>query len=282
MIDLEKFSKEKTAVVPIVRGWGMFQGRKIYLPKKEDGWYLVSLGDKAEAKRKATPLEVEKTLAPLKKLVVYVIGSEGVPLNFDNFFKRGWGETKLIHFLNLPVFSLANIIEWDDGRLYFYNQIMPQKSSIIKSVSEAFKVGETIRDIPGLTPELRYYYLLANLQQQSYEAVKAFEDFSEKSALSQEERERRIKDFQNSFNVRLERTIDLAGGNLTRFSKKGNNYLVEWEVGGQLIKSTIKDNLQIINAGFCLSGEDRKHTLASLINLAQIFQEDYPLYITRE
>lgn len=282
MIDLKKFAKEEVAVVPIVRGWGMFNSRKVYLPNKEDGWYLVSLGDKAEAKRKATPLEVEKTLAPLSKLQVFVIGAEGVPINFDNFFKKGWGETKGIHFVNLPIFSVANVVEWEDGRVYFYNQIMPKKHSVIKEVAEAFKIGETIRNISGVTPELRYYFLLANLQQQSYEAVKAFEDFSENSALSQEEKEKRIKDFQNSFNVRLEQTIDLAGGTLRRFSKKGNNYLVEWTVGDQTIKSTIKDNLQIINAGFCLSGEDKKHTLASLINLAQVFQEDYPLYITRE
>ncbi len=282
MINLEKFSEEVKVVVPIVKGWGQYEGRKIYSPKTDDGWYLILLGDKIKVERKATPLEVEKALAPLKKLQVLSLGTEGVPLNFDNFLKRGWGETKEIFFLNLPIFSVANVVEWEDGRVYFYEQIIPKKHSVIKEVQEAFKIGETIREIAGVTPELRYYYLLANLQQQSYEAVKAFENFSENSAISPAERDKRIKEFRDTFAIRLERTIDLAGGILRKFSKRGNNYLVEWEVGDQLVKSTIRDNLQIVSAGFCLSGEDRKHTLTSLINLAQVFQEDYPLYITRE
>jgi hypothetical protein len=132
--------------------------------------------------------------------------------------------------------------------------------------------------VRGITPELGYYFLLANLQRQSYKEAREIEKLN----LTARERDKRLREFQNNFSFRLEHTIGEANGKLIRFSKHGNGYLVEWKLGDQIIKSTINDNMRILNAGFCLSGEDKKHSLSSLINLAQLFQEEAPLYLTRE
>ena len=57
-----------------------------------------------------------------------------------------------------------------------------------------------------------------------------------------------------------------------------------WRVKGsrQTVKSIIRDNLRIENAGLCLSGEDKKHDLNSIIPLAKMYIEDSgSLYLTR-
>lgn len=281
MLDLEKFTKENKVIVPIVAGWGQHKGRKIYAPNTEDGWYVVSMGDTASIDRKATLLEIEQALEKKKKLKVLALGTEGIPINFDNFFKKGLGEAINVWFLELPIFSVAEIIEWEDKRFYYYGQTRTKSQKVIESVKEAFERKQSLLGLRGITPELRYYFLLASLQRQSYEAVcTATNEYGHLGGLT--ELNKRISKFQSDFPTRLESTIIMAGGKLTKFSKRGKNYLVEWIVGGQTVKSTIRDNMQIISAGFCLSGDDKNHTLGSLVGLAQMFQDENPLYITRD
>ena len=117
-----------------------------------------------------------------------------------------------------------------------------------------------------------------NLQRQSYQEYQELE----KLKLSQLEKEKRIKEFQATFSGRLQTIIESSGATLKRFTKQGNNYVVTYVVGGQTVKSTIKDTFRIISAGFCLENDDKRHSLASLILTAQEFQKEAPLYLTRE
>ena len=101
--------------------------------------------------------------------------------------------------------------------------------------------------------------------------------------LAEKEREKLLKEFRKTFSGRLGKIIEDVGGRLVRFVKKGKDQvLVVWKVGGQQIKTVIENNLHVVDAGFCLENEDSKHSLSSLIALAQIFQEDEPLYVMRE
>lgn len=281
MIDLNKFVDNKDVILPIAEGWGQINGRKIYAPGQEAGWYLVQL-PLGTVKRPATLLEIARALKPLKSMQIYALGTEGIPLNFDNFKRHGLGEAEHIWFLNLPIFSVASVVRWEDNRLYFYAQILPKERRIVQGVKEAFEGRKGLLGMRGVTPELRYYVLLAELQRQSYEALAELKDGSKFGGVSGSELKKHLKAFQSDFGVRLRLSIENAGGTYISHSKRGNGFIVEWKVGEQKVKSEIRDDLRLVSAGFCLSGDDELHTMNSIVGLAKLFQEDSPLYITRE
>lgn len=279
MIKLERFTKAIQVIAPLISGWGQYDMRRFYFPEIADGWYLFNFASNITIERKATPLEVDKLLTRFGHLRVYAFGTEGVPLNFNNFVGRGFAETVKVNFLNLQPFQLAKIVLWEDGRFYFWEADNRLERETIRRVRGAFEKDESITGFKYITPELRYYYLLLSLQKQS---VRQLEEL-EKMKLSLAEKKKRMEEFRATFAGRLEQVIVGAGGKLVKFTKsRGNSYTVEWRVGGQSVKSEINDELRIISAGFCLDGDDASHSMNSIINLAKMFQEDSPLYITRE
>ena len=277
-IDLQRFTEKKIAIMPICNGWGVSGSRKIWNPILEDGWYLTNLADRALITRPATPLEVEKVMQKQKVDRGYALGTEIIPINFDNFQKRGLGEAVTVQFLSLSAFEVAKVTQWEDNRFYFFEADPKFDRSIINQVKTAFDKEEPITDIKGLTPELRYYYMLLNLQRQSY---RQFQEL-ERLKLSEAEREKRIKEFQSTFAGRLEKSISDAGGKLVKFVKYRTGWTVTWKLGNQTVKSNIRDDMRIMSLGFCASGADKRHTLSSAILLAKMFQRDNPLNITRE
>lgn len=278
MIDLQRFTSSEDTIVPIVEGWGQVNQRKVF-KNVEDGWYAVTLGNRIEVGRKATPVEVDKLLKSHKFLRVYALGTEGIPTNFDNFTRRGFGQAVKVHFLNLPLFEVAKVVIWEDKRIYFYETDIRYERDLIRVFKDAFSEGRGAVGVKGTTPEIYYYNLLITLQSQAFKEVEKLNQL----ALNKEEMEKRIKQFGNSFEARLTDTISAAGGKLLKFSKSNaDTFMVEWEIGDQTVKTTIHDDMRILSAGYCLSGDDRKHTMASLVQLAKLFQVEDPLYITRD
>lgn len=282
MIDLDRFSEPIEVVLPIVDKWGIHNGRRIR-SNVEDGWYVARLGDRTKIQTKAQLTQVRRSIqAGISRgfpvYTIYILGGEGIPINFDTFLRSGFTETEPINFLSLPLFETAQVVLWEDKRLYFYDHIMPKNRETIRHVKSAFESGATLQNVRGVTPELRYYFLLACLQRESFNLEAEFARWN----LSTAERSKRISTFRQSFPNRLSAIVSKAGGKFIGYNKLGKGFLVEWEVGGQIIKSHIKDDMRIVSAGFCLSGDDKRHTVASIVNLAKLFQERKPLYITRE
>mgnify|MGYP001582446194 CR=1 FL=1 len=278
MINLEKFTYKKQVLVPLVDGWGQKNQRKIYIPNVEDGWYWIFLGSSISIEKKASPIDVVKELHNLKKYYVYSLGTEGVVTNFDIFKRIGKNETIRVNFLNLPIFTVATTIRLEDRRFYFYDQCLPKNQSVIQRAKESFESKHDLLELSGATPELRYYFLLICLQRESYTAIQSLEKY----VLSHGEYVKRVSLFQSSFPQRLKSAIERAGGKYISHTKRGKGFTAEWEVGGQLVKTNIRDDFSVTSAGYCLSGDDKRHTLSSLVRLAKMFQEDEPLNITRE
>lgn len=281
-IDLEKFNQEIEQIVPIIDGWGKLNGRRIDL-RIEDGWYKLSLGNRIRVIKKASPLEINRTLRDKKKLMVYSLGDEGVPINFVNFRERGFSESMHINFIIAQPFDVSEVVLWEDGRFYFYGINQRYERELIKGIKEAYRQKIVLPDLRGISPEIRYAFMLGHIQRESYEAVESILKTSAISAISGESKSKIDKLLQSSIGNIIINAITKAGGKYIGHRKlAGKKYDIEWEVGGQKIKSTIKADMRIINAGFCLSGDDKKHSLNSIINLAKDFQERNPLYITRE
>lgn len=285
-IDLSRFAVAQEAIVPIVAGWGQIHTRKIWKANQADGWYCLSLGDKIDVIRPATPLEIDRALRGKKIQRFYALGTEGVPLNFDQVV--GGGQSKQVHFLELPAWDVAKTVLWEDGRYYFLGADTAYERKVLQQVKQAFESDQGLDTIRGVTPELRYYFLVLSLQRQS---LREFEEM-ERLRLTEEERRKRVAEFETTFAGRLQSIVRGAGGELVRWEKYSNGYMVTWKVRGttQLVKSHIKDDLRIISAGFCLSGEDQDHNMESIIQLAKMFQTEVvnphtgrtALYITRE
>jgi hypothetical protein len=110
--------------------------------------------------------------------------------------------------------------------------------------------------LKGVTPEMRAAYSLVFRREQS-------------------ERERELKREQQAAACRdaerLRAALRFGGGDLQGFRDRGEFWLVEWLTrDGQLHFSAIaKNDLTVIGAGICLSGEDRKFDLQSLVGVVE-------------
>lgn len=280
-INLNRFVQATEAIVPLIGNTGKYQGRKIEI-EAEDGWYKVSLGNQATIVKKASPLDIRRALQDKSKLMVYALGGEGVPVNFDNFKQRGLGESVYVNFMVAQPFDVAEVVLWEDGRFYFYGINQRHQRETLRGVKKSFEDRENVPELRGISPEIRYAFLLGNLQRESYETVEALLRDG-LGALGSDSRTSILHKLKQSFGSILKRSIAAAGGTYHghRQLAKGR-YLVEWEVGGQRVKSEIQNDLRILSAGFCLSGDDRRHSMNSIIGLAKMFQENRPLYIERE
>jgi hypothetical protein len=280
-INLKRFTQEKEVTAPVLNGVCRTLGRLIET-NEEDGWYRLKLGNRWQILRKATPLEILKAQEGQKTFVGYPMGEDVVPFNFDMFFRRGFGETIHVSFMNENPWDIVRFIQWDDSHYYSCGSDPKASRTVINQVKEAYENEKPLEGIRGVTPEIRYVFLLHSLQRDAFRAAKELETLK----LAEEERQKRIQEFRATFAGNLQKTIEDAGGQLIRFSKKGSNYVVIWKINGQQITSTIKDNQQILELGFCASGYDKEHSLSSAIKLAQTYYEEGGvghggLYITR-
>jgi len=71
----------------------------------------------------------------------------------------------------------------------------------------------------------------------------------------------------------LEKAVSHAGGKFDSYSDRGDLYLVSFTVDGEKVGATIKKDLQVISAGFCLDGGDKDFDLASLVSVVRERQE---------
>lgn len=282
---MNRFTNEVEVIVPIVKGLSQYGRRKLNFLKDslEDGWYKVSLGNSATVMSKATKMQVELTLSARKHILCYAFGEEAVPVNFDQMKRKGYGESIKVDFLDLPIFEVAKVVQWDNGRFYFYEADTKFQRSLLRTLKQDFdlETGTQIDTYKGITPELAYYYLLLNFERNTYRELEKLS----RMRLEADERERRLAQYRSTFEGRLKEAIGKAGGTLVKYTKaNGSSYLVTWKTMGQEVKTVINDTLEVLSAGFCVSGDDRKHSMASLIQLARVFQQDEGrrLYITRE
>lgn len=308
MLDLKQFTTEKEVIIPLINGKGKYGSRIVNINRSRerdsgrnergaatndsganryrasestaaprDGFYLVRLSDTVQLIRTATPSEISKANSTKLSIIGYVIGSDIIPVSFDFSSRRGFGESIRVSFLAHPLFTVVKVALWDDGNAYYAGTVFTKNRQIVQAVKTKFEQRESLLGVRGVTPELRYCYLLASLQREGIEEAKRLEQL----AISKAEREKRLKEFESTFPGRLKKIVESAGGSFVRYEKYGNGYLVVWKLGEQTIKSTIKDDMRIINAGFCLDGDDALHSMNSIVHLAQEFKKNRPLYITR-
>ena len=111
-------------------------------------------------------------------------------------------------------------------------------------------------DWKGCTPEMRACYALPFVREMQARERRRL----------REERSRRGRD-----ETRLRDALRFGGGDLSSYRDRGDHWLVEWTArDGESHTSAIsKHDLTVVSAGICLSGEDDKFDLHSLVGVVE-------------
>lgn len=101
----------------------------------------------------------------------------------------------------------------------------------------------------GITPEMRTVYDLVTQQTKEFSAYRQ----------------------QKQDETRLRQALKLGGGELQSFRNRQDNWWVEWTTAdGELHTSAIaKNDLTVVSAGICLSGQDQNFDLQSLVGVVE-------------
>ena len=137
---------------------------------------------------------------------------------------------------------------WDGHCLWFEEidrRADPLHSEELRAALKKLTFPEEVR-FKGMTPEMRTVYELVS---------------------------RNIKDFEPKVRDerRLQRALKMGGGELRGFCDRNDYWLVEWTSGsGERHSSAIaKNDLTVMSAGICLSGDDMKFDLQSLVGVVE-------------
>jgi hypothetical protein len=229
-------------------GWGIFQ------PVSEDTAEVVE-----EA---GLPLVTEylRRLQPLRLRLAHALKGQSwlaYPVNESDARQRyGAARPIPVHLVveGTPFEQIA--ARWDGGSWWFEEvdrRADPQVAERLREAMRAITPPEALR-FKGLTPEMRVAYDLAAQQAKEFEA------------LMQPRRDE----------ARLREALTLGGGELREFHDRGDFWLVEWTTrdGERHTSAIAKNELTVVSAGICLSGQDRDFDLQSLVGVVERQWED--------
>jgi hypothetical protein len=270
MINLNRFTETKEIILPIVDNKGIYQGRKFYFPDTGNGWMRVKTGDNPKVVCQLDELEFTKVFEKYDKIKGFIFGSEVVPVSF-NTMKQKYGALASsfpVCFMTANPWTTINVIPWEDSNYYFMDIDYSYDDTILKQVKERFDKEQNLEGLKGLTPEMRYLYVLFNLEREM-----------QKELLKKQKEE----ELKKSLGGRLKLSIENAGGLLIRFTKVGNNRLeVVWSIGRERFNSLIRmDNFMAVSVGYCVSGEDKEYSIAKAVVIAQDFKDKGLIYKKR-
>ena len=224
------------------------------IPKAEPGWYKIRPVDTKRAKLagKAELQDIETYLKYFDKIrLVLVMKKDDVYMAVpDKINRLGLPPQELV-----PVFLTDDTVldfdrvlaRYDGANLWFESVDMgndPQKAEHLRTSLETLQEPSKLK-CSGLTFEERLAYTL-------------------RLTLDQKLVEDRKKET-------IEGHVEHAGGKFLRFAEKKDHISVTYKVDGEIFTSHVsKDPAhQVIAAGICLAGNDRRFDLKSLITVVR-------------
>lgn len=271
-IDLNIFAGESEATVPVLNNTFQYNRKKYQLNNRvADGWYKVSMiNNDASIIEEAYPefCEFDK-----KNLIKgYVFNNNIVFQNFDVAKRKFNLEIQDRLFLNnFETFSSIDAVYWEDKRIYSVK--INYNDYFIFDVKSKFDNKEDIKDIKGVTPELKVLYVNHDIQRQGI--AKLLQEAKEK-----EERRNLYESIPGRINIIMER----VGATVESINLNGSRINVVWytENSSYRYNSVLSaQTFEVIEAGYCMSGDDKRHNLTSLVLTAKEYEDEDLIYITR-
>ena len=260
-------------VVPIIGNKFQYHRKKYTVNHVENGWYRVSLRGNNATVLEDVMIELE-VLSSHKTIAGYTYNNKFIPANFDVGRRHAGIEIMTDLFLNhAPTFSSVEAIIWEDKNIYYYR---PRYSDLfiheIKNIYDNSK-NTKISNVRGITPELKTLYLFHDI-----ERIKV-KELAEKVKKAQE-----LEEFKKTLQGRLMVNFARVGATILNYSISGNRVTIDWKLDatGRNFNSVIEaDSLRVIEAGYCMSGRDKDHSVTSMVKLAEVYEEDDLIYKTR-
>ncbi len=272
MIDLNKIATPAEVIVPIVNNTFQYNRKKYNTLSYVDGWYKVELnGNFVKIIDHIYMIDMEDLKAPTIK--GYTYGNQIIFQNFDVAKRKLNKDIMSELFLSsTDTFNAIEAIIWEDGKL-FYKRNLYTDISII-DVKTYFDEEKSLLSMKGVTPELKTVFLFHDLQRQKL--LKELEIIKKEA-----ERIELLKTLPG----RLEHILKKVGATLINFTKQAKDRIeIIWKIDNYTSEfNSIIDasTFKVIEAGYCMSGDDKKHSVSSMILTAADYADRGKIYRTR-
>jgi hypothetical protein len=269
MIDFSKLAAPKIIIVPILQKRFQYQ-RKNYACDADDGWWVVTIqGNKAQPQE---PYFWTSDEGNYRWVSGYSYNNQVVFSNFDVARRLvGINLTAPLHFISVETFTPIKAILWETGHIFY--ACVNYADMKIYDVKSAYDNEKSLSSLKGVTPELKTLYLFHALERDQLREVLRQQNEAQ-------ENEKRMQEIPYRLGVTLER----AGARLLGYSQSGARLIVEWELkdGSYKYNSVIDSNTwMVLEAGYCLSGGDKRLNLTSLAKTADEYEERGVIFKTR-
>jgi hypothetical protein len=306
VIDLDKFVNEKRIIAPVLNNSFKYD-RKSYSISCKNGWHRISFVNN-NAKiidEDVGPYEIfDDPQYPKSKMIKgYALNNKfifksaregelkfGTPLMNDLIFSDFEDPQPVISIYHNKMFFFVSI-DYSDVLLY---ECIEKLNSIdlsynqqeIKKIFESNETEQKLKDMSiqypqGTTPELKIFgvnFLMKKMFSE-YQIILANE------MLAIEQEEARKREWLNTFPGRITSLFAMAGGVVLDIDLQKNRAIVTWKIDGNnrdRFNSVIDlRTMKIEEAGYCMSGDDKRHNITSLVLTAREYDEKDLIYITR-
>ena len=277
MLNLSKYSNEFKVVAPVINKRCVYN-RKVYHVDVDDGWYECIIKD-----------NIVLEISPSSYLLANFTADCGVYPGYyykNGMFVFGNFDTARRYFSNriftqvcgaenIEPFTPIKVCAWYNEPLIFTDVDYSNNTfySVISNVDDL----KNISDVKGITPELRYMYNMHIIEMVAQEQL-----------LKEAQKKVEEASFAKTLEGRLVQAFNISGATLQSFTQnkqRGSdtvNVIWSYEGSGYTFNSVLDSGtLQVIEAGYCLSGHDSEHTAISIVKLAQTYERSGDIYITR-
>jgi len=266
MLNFTALAKPVRVVVPILNR-SFTYNKKLYKIGVDDGWWQVELQG-----NKATAIETHLWTDPPRNALRGV--SYGTRVVFSHFevARRKYSLDVIapLEFPNVETFASIFVMVWEDNRTYY---VMPCyadfKTVYIKDLLDD---NLTLENVKEITPELRTVFLFH-----------ALERIEIRKKLEELEKIKHEEEMKQTVEGRLRFAFDRSGATITEYHVGNGRIEVTWSVPGAGSFNSVLDDktFMVLEAGYCMSGDDRRHNVTSMVKTAEDYHARRLVHRTR-
>lgn len=268
MINLADYAQEQIIIAPVIQGRFQYNGKDYQLyDLVSNSWCRILIrGNNCTVLESLASIEFENL--NLIKIKGYVYNDQLIFFNFDEGKRKTQKEMMVpLLFNQMESFSSIECVIWENNQIFY---LKPNYKDFFIYEVKRYLDNPNLKflDLKGLTPELKFLGLCYILEQQELEKIK---------------KEAEAEELRKTLQGRLVLSFRRVGAELLRYSTKGDRITCDWKLDSQEFNSVLDRNtFQVLEAGYCLSGDDYRHTLHSIVILAKDYINEDLIYKTRE
>lgn len=283
MIDFTKFTKVQRVTVPVVNGDFQYNRKKYTLPTPVTGWYIVIISGNSACIGEEAYI-IEPDVVNNRVVLGYSYNNNMIFQNFDVGRRKTGADMMCPLLFNdmVDTFTAVRAVLWEDRKIYFLE--VNYGDDLVHRVKSLYDEEKGIHGEKFITPEMKTLYLFHDLERQNVRRIQEEIRKQQEAVLKEEDRKRREEEFKKTLPGRLAIIFTTVGATMRGYSVSGKRVTVIWKLDstGTEFNSVIDvDSFRVLEAGYCMSGSDKDHSISSMVLLAEDYEKDDLIYITR-